>query len=95
VALNQSELLGVLQAGEMTDSIRSVAVVVAALVARGQGALDGEAGAVGASVLDYRCALAEPAIDVLGDADHATGGGVQLVGLVGEVAAVRGDLTGQ
>ncbi len=82
-------------AGDVTAGERYVAVVVGALVARGQGALGGEACAVGAGVLDCRCALAEPAVDVLHDADHAAGGGVQLVGLVGEVVAVRGDLAGQ
>jgi hypothetical protein len=46
-------------------------------------------------VLDCRCALTKPAVDVLDDTDHAAGGDVELVGLVGDVVAVRGDLTGQ
>jgi hypothetical protein len=46
-------------------------------------------------VLDRGGAFAEPPVDVLHDADHAAGGGVEVVGLVGEVVTVRGELAGQ
>src|ERR671910_3149141 len=82
-------------AGDVTGGERHVAVVVGALVAGGQGALGGEAGAVGLGVVDRGCAFAEPTVDVLHDADHAAGGGVELGGLVGEVVTIGGDLAGQ
>src|ERR671911_185656 len=82
-------------AGDVTGGERHVAVVVGALVAGGQGALGGEAGAVGLGVVDRGCAFAEPTVDVLHDADHAAGGGVEVGGLVGEVVTIGGDLAGR
>jgi hypothetical protein len=45
-------------------------------------------------VFDGGRAIAEPIVDVLDHAVHTAGGGVELVSLVGEVVAVRGDLAG-
>jgi hypothetical protein len=79
-------------AGDATAREWHVGIVVGAAVAGRQGALGDEAGAVAAGVLCRRGAFAEPTVDVLHDADHPAGGGVELVGLVGEVVPVRSDL---